>query len=177
MSINWLAIEALATTGSGIAVLVSAVLVLRQLREQSKEEFASGSSVTFEIWMDDDFQHALQWILYDLNFESWDAFMEAHRGQYGERAFLRVGSFYNRVGYMVKYHLLGAYEAILLDNLGSSAIEVWVKIEPLVLNARQTVNAKMFQDFQRLIPECYGYYVPRRSVHRTYQQRHALPTE
>ena len=55
MSINGLAIEALATIGSGIALFVSAIFVLRQLREQSKEKFASGTSVTFEIWMDHDF--------------------------------------------------------------------------------------------------------------------------
>jgi hypothetical protein len=134
--------------------------VLRQLREQRKEEFASGTSVTFEIWIDNDFQRALQWALYDLNAQTWDAFTEANRGQYGERAFIRVGSFINRVGYLVKRHLLGAYESILLDNLASSAIEVSIKIEPLVLDARQTVNAKLFQDFQEMIPEATGTMCP-----------------
>jgi hypothetical protein len=111
------------------------------------------------------FQRALQWVLHDLNAQTWDAFMEANRGQYSERVFIRVGSFINRVSYLVKYRLLGAYESILLDNLASSTIEVWrIKIEPLVLDARQTVNAKLFQDFQEMKPECYGYCVPRRAV-------------
>jgi hypothetical protein len=65
-----------------------------------------------------------------------------------------------RVGYLVKRHLLGAYESILLDNLASSAIEVSIKIEPLVLDARQTVNAKLFQDFQEMIPEATGTMCP-----------------
>ena len=107
------------------------------------------------------FQRALQWVLHDLNAQTWDAFMEANRGQYSERVFIRVGSFINRVSYLVKYRLLGAYESILLDNLASSTIEVWrIKIEPLVLDARQTVNAKLFQDFQEMIPEATGTMCP-----------------
>ncbi len=165
MSVNWVAVEALGTIGGGMAILVSALLVLRQLREENKEEFIAGTAATFEIWMDDDFQRAQQWILYELDLQTWEAFMAANRGQYGERAFIRVGSFYNRIGYMVEYELLGKYEGIILDVIASSAIQVWEKMEPLVLDARRTVNATLYQDFQRLLPSCYGRYIPSRSIH------------
>lgn len=165
VSVNWVAVEALGTIGSGMAILVSALLVLRQLREENKEEFITGTAATFTIWMDDDFQRAQQWILYELDLQTWDAFFEAHRGQYGERAFIRVGSFYNRIGYMVEYRMLGAYEGIIVDVIASSAIQVWEKMEPLILDARRTRNATLYQDFQRLLPTCYGRYIPSRAVH------------
>jgi hypothetical protein len=56
MQINWVIVEALATVGSGLALVVSAVLVLRQLRQGTKEEFLIGTATTFAIWEEDDFQ-------------------------------------------------------------------------------------------------------------------------
>ena len=160
MQVNWVIVEALATVGSGLALVVSAVLVLRQLRQGTKEEFLTGTATTFAIWEEDDFQRAQQWLLYELQEQTWHEFVAAHRGQYGERAFIRVGAFYNRIGYMVSYHLLEGYDAILLDTVGGLAIAVWQKIEPLVLEARLIENSTLFQDFERMLPRCYECYMP-----------------
>jgi hypothetical protein len=53
--------------------------------------------------MDDDFQKAMQWVLNDLSEQTWRSFIAAHRGKYGERAFLRVGGYFNRTGYLLEF--------------------------------------------------------------------------
>jgi hypothetical protein len=164
MPINWVMVEALASALYAVAFMASIILVLRQLRKGIKDEFLTGTATTFAIWEEDDFQRAQQWLLYELQEQTWHEFVAAHRGQYGERAFIRVGAFYNRIGYMVSYHLLEGYDAILLDTVGGLAIAVWQKIEPLVLEARLIENSTLFQDFERMLPRCYECYVPTQPV-------------
>jgi hypothetical protein len=153
---------AIATALSGIAVVSSLLLVLIQLNKQSEEEFVSGTATTFEVFVSDDFQRAVQWVLYELHEDSWRQFVVAHRGRYGERALIRVGAFYNRIGYLVTQNLLGGLDGLMLDAVAGQAIAVWQKIEPLVLEARLIENSMLFQDFQRMLPECYECYVPSR---------------
>ncbi len=160
MSVDWTEVVALATLLSGIALVVSLLLVLSQLRQQGQEQFVSGTATLFRTWVDDDFQRAMQWVLYELSEQTWRAFVAAHRGKYGERAFTRVGGYYNRIGYLVTHHLLGNEDRLLLDTVAGPAIAVWQKIEPLVLEARLIENSTMFQDYQRMLPRCYECYVP-----------------
>lgn len=164
MNVNWNEVVAIATLVSGIALVGSILLVLIQLRNQGQEEFVSATAVTFRIWSEDDFQRAQQWVLYDLSEQTWRDFVKVNRGKYGERAFFRVGGYYNRVGYLVTHHMLGGHDDLLLDTLAGPAIAVWRKIEPLVLEARLVENSTLFQDFQRMLPACYACYVPSQPV-------------
>ena len=164
MNVDWTEVVAIATLVSGIALFGSILLVLVQLRNQGQEEFVSGTAVTFKVWSEDDFQRAQQWVLYDLSEQTWRDFVAANRGKYGERALFRVGGFYNRVGYLVTRRMLGGHDDLLLDTLAGPAIAVWRKIEPLVLEARLVENSTLFQDFQRMLPECYACYVPSQPV-------------
>lgn len=164
MSVDWTMVGALATAIYGVAFVASIVLVLHQLRQQNKESFVSGTAATFAIWEEDGFQRAQQWILYELKEQTWREFVAAHRGQYGERAFIRVGSHYNRIGYLVTYSLLGSNDRILLDTVAGLAIAVWQKIEPLVLEARLIENSTMFQDYEQMLPRCYECYVPTQPI-------------
>jgi hypothetical protein len=160
VSIDWTEVTGIADTISGIAVATSLILVAFQLRGQRAEEFVSGSSDLFQIWSNDDFQQAVQWVIYDLHQDTWRAFVAANRGKYGERAFTRVGAFYNRVGYLVTGNLLGGLDQVLLETTASYAIRVWSKIEPLVLEARLVENSRLFQDFERMLPDCLECFVP-----------------
>lgn len=160
VSVDWTAVTALATFATGAAVVASLLLVLIQLRQQAQEEFVSATADTFDAWIDDDFQRAQQWVLYELSEQTWRTFVAAHRGRYGERAFFRVGGLYNRIGYLVTRDLLGGHDQIILDNVAGWAIAIWQKIEPLVLEARLVENSTLFQDYQRMLPECYACYVP-----------------
>ncbi len=160
MSENWPEIEALAVALSDIALVISLLLVLTQLRKQGESQFIEASADAFNQWMRDDFQRAQQWILNELKETSWREFTRVHRNQYGERAFLRVGAYYNRVGYLVTRRLLGGLEDIELELIAGSAIRVWQKLQPLVLEARLIENATLFQEFERLVPECMECYVP-----------------
>jgi hypothetical protein len=159
MTINWEEITSVATAIYGSAFLISLLFVVIQLRRQSGERFVVSTQKTFEIWMTDDFQKAQQWILYELKEQTWKEFVAAHRGGYGERAFIRVGSYYTRIGYLVTYRLLGTRDRILLDTVAGSAIIIWQKIEPLVLEARLVENSTLFQDYERMLPRCRECYV------------------
>jgi hypothetical protein len=159
MTVNWPTLADLATLAYSAAFIFSLVFVLIQLRRQAEERFVAGTQVTFQIWMDDDFQRAQQWVLHELKEQTWKEFVAAHRGDYGERALLRVGAYYNRIGYLVMYHLLGNSDRILLDTIAGSAIAVWHKIEPLVLEARLIENSTLFQDYERMLPRCRECYV------------------
>lgn len=164
MNLNWAAISAIATALYGLAFLLSLGLLLIQLRRQGDERFVTSTQPTFQIWMSDDFQRAQQWVLYELEQTTWRDFIAHHRDDYGERALIRVGSFYNRIGYLVAYHLLGSRDRVLLDTVAGSAIAVWNKIEPLILEARLIENSTMFVDYERMLPECYECYVPNQPV-------------
>ncbi len=65
----------------------------------------------------------------------------------------------NRIGYLVTYRLLGTRDRILLDTVAGSAIIIWQKIEPLVLEARLVENSTLFQDYERMLPRCRECYV------------------
>ncbi|MGH2447723.1 MAG: DUF4760 domain-containing protein [Chloroflexota bacterium] len=175
MHIDWTMVSALATAVYGVAFVASILLVLHQLRQQSNETFVSGTASAFDIWEDDGFQRAIQWVLYDLKEQTWREFEAAHKGDYGERALVRVGGFYNRIGYLVSYKLLGKNDRILLDTVAGSAIAVWRKIEPLVLEARLIENSTMFQDFERMLPECHECYVPLRPDTRSPSRQEGAP--
>jgi hypothetical protein len=160
MSVDWTEVMAFAESIGGIAVAASLLFVVYQLRGQRKEQFVIGSADLFDIWADDDFQKAIQWILYDMRAITWREFVAKYRGQYGERALNRVGAFYNRVGYLVTRDLLGGLDQLIIEATASTAIKVWHKIEPLVLEARLIENSSMYQDFERMLPECFECYVP-----------------
>jgi hypothetical protein len=154
MTINWEMISSIATAIYGSAFLISLVFVVIQFRRQPDDRFVLSTEKTFEIWMSNDFQKAQQWILYELKEQTWKEFVAAHRGGYGERAFIMVGSYYSRIGYLVTYRLLGTRERILLGTLAGPAIRTWQKIEPLVLEARLVENSTLFQDYERMLPRC-----------------------
>jgi hypothetical protein len=162
VSVDWNEVLAIATLFSGIAVVGSLLFVWIQIRKQSEEEFVSGTATTFEVFVSDDFQLAVQWVLYNLHEDSWRQFVMAHRGKFGERAFIRVGAFYNRIGYLVTHDLLGGLDGLVLDAVAGQAIAVWQKIEPLVLEARLIENSTLFQDFEQMLPQCHECYVPSR---------------
>jgi hypothetical protein len=118
MSVDWTVVIATANTIAGLALATSLILLVIQLRGQRAEEFVSGSADLFDVWTNDDFQRATQWVLYELQENTWRAFMASHRGKYGERAFYRVGAFYNRVGYLTTNGLLGGLDQVTLDTVG-----------------------------------------------------------
>ena len=160
MIVDWVAVSVLVGLLGDVALVASALLVLSQLRKQSEEQFVSGTAVTFAIWMDDDFQRAVQWVLYDLSEENWRGFVAARRNEYGERALQRVGGYFNRVGYLVTHHLIGSNDVLLLDTIAPSAIAVWQKIERLVLEARLIENSTLSRITRGMLPRCYECYVP-----------------
>jgi hypothetical protein len=151
---------AFAESIGGIAVAASLLLVVFQLREQRKGQFVIGSADLFHIWAEDDFQKAVQWLLNDMKADTWREFVAKYRGQYGERAFNRVGAFYNRVGYLVTRDLLGGLDQLILEATASTAIKVWNKIEPLVLEARLIENSSLYLDYEGMLPECFECFVP-----------------
>jgi len=67
---------------------------------------------------------------------------------------LRVGGFYNRVGTLVNSGFVDG--RFILRTIGSTAGQVWQKIEPLVSD-EGAKSPGLFADFEGLIPRCASY--------------------
>lgn len=157
-AVDWAALTAIASVVSTVAFIATAVYVRGELKHMEKDRYLSITSGLFTIWQSREFMDAQLWLLHRLQESTWEEFTEAHRADYGEAAFQRVGSFYDRVGALVRLKLINDEE--ILATIGADAIAVWKKIEPLVREARRVENASLFDDFERLLPACYECYVP-----------------
>ncbi len=154
----WTILTAVATLISMVAYIVTALYIRAELKGLEKDRYLSITSEIFTIWQSKEFMEAQLWLLHKLQATTWQEFVEAHRGDFGELAFHRVGAFYDRVGTLVRMQLIDEKE--ILSTVGGYAIAVWQKIDPLVQEARRIENSVLFDDFERLLPSCYECYVP-----------------
>src|SRR5438270_3638582 len=154
----WSIITAIAGVISTIAFVLTALYVRAELKQMDRSRFLQVTSDLFATWQSREFMDAQLWLLHRLQETTWEEFVEKHRGDAGEAAFHRVGSFYDRVGTLVRLGFVDEKE--ILSTIGAYAIAVWQKIEPLVREARRIENSVLFDDFERLLPACYECYVP-----------------
>jgi hypothetical protein len=154
----WTIISAVAAVISTITYILTAIYVRDQLKGQQKDRYLHVTTELFTNWQDRDFMEAQLWLVHRLQETDWTNFVAKHRCDYGEIAFHRVGSFYDRVGTLVRLGFVNERE--ILTTIGSHAIAVWNKIEPLVREARATENSDLFRDFERMLPACHSCYVP-----------------
>jgi len=157
-SLDWQLIAEIASTVSTIAFAVSAIVVVLQLRQAARERYFSVTSHLFEIWQSPEFQHDQLFLLHKLRNPSWDDFCALGRGEHAERALHRVGGYYDRVGNLVRHNLIRKDD--ILPTIGGYAVAVWYRIEPLVKELRLRENAVLFDNYEALLPECRGCYVP-----------------
>lgn len=155
---EWTVVTAIASVVSMLAYVVTAIFIYGELRASEKSRFLQITSELYATWQSREFMDAQLWIMHRLQETTWEAFVAAHRADYGEQAFHRVGSFYDRVGTLVRLGLIDERE--ILSTIGAYAIAVWKKIEPLAREARRIENSVLFDDFERLLPACYECYVP-----------------
>jgi hypothetical protein len=155
---NWNAITAISSAISMVAFIATAVFVAAELKALEKGRYLQITSELYATWQSQEFMNAQLWLMHRLEETTWEAFVTAHRADFGEQAFHRVGSFYDRVGTLVRNGLIDERE--ILSTIGAYAIAVWHKVEPLVREARQIENSVLFDDFERLLPSCYECYVP-----------------
>lgn len=155
---NWNEVSAIAAAVSTLAFVTTAVVVTIEVRSLGKSRYLQISSELFSAWQSRDFMDAQLWLIHRMNETTWEAFINAHRADYGEQAFHRVGALYDRVGTLVRLGLVDRNE--IITTIGPYAIAVWTKIEPLVKEARRAENSTLFADFERIMPACYECYVP-----------------
>ena len=154
----WTILTAIGTLVSMVAYIVTALYIRAELKALEKDRYLNVTSELFTIWQNVEFMQAQMWLLYKLQEATWSEFVTSHRGDYGEIAFHRVGSFYDRVGTLIEMKLINEKE--LLSTLGGYAIAVWNRIEPLVMEARKIENSALFDGFEKMLPSCYECYVP-----------------
>ena len=154
----WNAIMAITAVVSMVAYVVTALYILDELKGQQKDRLLSVTNDLFAIWQDRDFMEAQLWLTLRLEESTWPSFVARHRYDYGEGAFHRVGSFYDRVGTLIRLGFIDDQE--ILATIGGYAIAVWNKIGPLVREARSIENSELFRDFERMLPACHACYVP-----------------
>jgi peroxiredoxin len=157
-SLDWQLIAEIASTVSTIAFAVSAIVVVLQLRQAARERYFSVTSHLFEIWQSPEFQHDQLFLLHKLRNPNWEDFCALGRGEHAERAIHRVGGYYDRVGNLVRHSLIRKDD--ILPTIGGYAVAVWYRIEPLVKELRLRENAVLFDNYEALLPECRGCYVP-----------------
>jgi len=155
---NWDAITAIASVISMAAFVATAVYVRGQLKAHEKDRYLAITNELFAMWQSKEFMEAQLWLLHRLEAATWQEFVQVHRADFGEAAFHRVGSFYDRVGTLVRLGMIDERE--ILSTMGAYAIAVWQKMEPLVREARRIENSVLFDDFELLLPACYECYVP-----------------
>jgi hypothetical protein len=155
---NWDAITAIATVVSMVAFVATAVYVRAELKQLEKDRYLAITNELFSVWQSKEFMESQLWLLHRLEETTWEAFVQAHRADTGEAAFHRVGSFYDRVGTLVRMGFVDENE--ILSTMGGYAIAVWQKVGPLVQEARKIENSVLFDDFERLLPACHECYVP-----------------
>jgi hypothetical protein len=154
----WNVITSIATVISMIAFIITALYIRAELKSLEQDRYITVTNEIFSVWQSRDFMEAQLWLLHKMQETTWQTFVAAHRGDTGEIAFHRVGSFYDRVGTLIRMGLIGEKE--ILSTMGGYAIAIWDKIEPLVREARRIENSVMFDDFERMLPACYECYVP-----------------
>jgi hypothetical protein len=154
----WNAITAIASVISMVAFIATALYVRGELKALEKDRYLKITNELFSLWESAAFMEAQLWLIHRLEECTWEEFVRTHRADAGEVAFHRVGSFYDRVGTLVRLGFVDERE--ILSTIGAYAIAVWQKIEPLVREAREIENSVLFDDFERLLPACYECYVP-----------------
>lgn len=158
LRIDWNVVTSLATAISMIAFIATAYFVLLQVKDLEKTRYHQITAEVFLTFQSADFMAAQLWLIHKLESTTWENFIANHRADYGEQAFHRVGSFYDRLGTLVRLGLISEKE--ILSTVGPYAIAVWQKIQPLVREARGIEHSTLFDDFERLLPGCYECYVP-----------------
>lgn len=136
---------------SATAFVFSAVLIMLQLRNVRRDRFVTITNQLFNIWQTPEFMEAQLWIINELQEKSWDEFKRKHKGGPGERALLRVGGFYNRIGTLVRLRFVDG--RAILRTTGWTAYAVWQKIEALMEGARRE-NPTFLADFEYMLPFC-----------------------
>jgi hypothetical protein len=154
----WTVVTAIATLVSMIAYLVTVFYLRVQLKGLEKDRYLTVTNELFALWQSQEFMQAQLWLMHSLKERSWSEFVAAHRAGTGELAFHRVGSFYDRVGTLVRMDLIDEKE--ILSTIGGYAIAVWLVIGPMVKEARTLEHSELFDDFEALLPACYECYVP-----------------
>jgi hypothetical protein len=154
----WDAITSIATVISTVAFILTALYVRAELKALEKDRYLAITSELFSLWESKEFMESQLWLLHRMQESNWTDFVRSHRADLGESAFHRVGSFYDRVGTLVRLRLVNKDE--ILVTIGPHAIAVWSKIRGLVEEARRIEHSTLFADFERLLPSCRECYVP-----------------
>jgi len=155
---NWQMIDALASVVSAFAIVAGTVFVIIELRQAKTDRNFAISSHLFELWQSPEFQTDQLFLLHKLPAGDWDSFVGLGRGDSAERAFHRVGGFYDRVGHLVLKGLIKQED--ILPTIGGDAVAVWTRIEALVRAARRLENPFLFQNYEAVLPSCIECYYP-----------------
>jgi hypothetical protein len=140
------------------ALVTTAVYVVAVVRAYERDSYLGVTSELFGIFQTPEFMAAQFWLIYKLDSRTWPEFVKGHSNDLGQSSFHRVGTFYDRVGTLLRRKLITPDD--ILPTVGPYAIAVWNKIEPLVHEARRLENSTLFIDFEKMLPDCYECYVP-----------------
>ncbi len=149
-------VDALAAVVSAIAIVAGAIFVVVELRQAATDRYLQVSSHLFQLWQSADFQEDQLYLLHHMAATDWEGFIKLGRASRAERAFHRVGGFYDRLGHLVLSGLIKQDD--VLPTIGGDAVAVWGKIEPLVREARRKETPFLFKNYEAVLPKCVECY-------------------
>src|SRR5579863_1079123 len=98
----WNIITAIATLVSMVAYIVTLLYIRAELKGLEKDRYLTVTNELYSIWQSKEFMDAQLWLIHKMKETTWEEFVAVHRGDVGEQAFHRVGSFYDRVGTLTR---------------------------------------------------------------------------
>jgi len=157
-TIDWQAVEAIDGVPSTTALVAGAIFVIVQLLQAKRALYFDITSRIFQTWQTMDFQRDQMLLLRKEFPKTWEQFLESARGERGELALYRVGSFYERIARLIVHGLVNEDEVV--PTFGGYAITVWETIEPIIREIRRQENALLFRHFEGLVANCRGHCAP-----------------
>jgi hypothetical protein len=131
------------------SVIAASVYYSFQIRNQMRLRRADLLLRLYATWDSLDFQEAFH-RLYWGEYSNYDSFLEHVEGQRHVGTY--VATFYDQIGALLRRGLID-YD-LVDDLLGNSAIQLWEKIAPIILEARvRSDDPRLYEHFEFLYGE------------------------
>jgi hypothetical protein len=131
------------------SVIAASVYYSFQIRNQMRLRRADLLLRLYATWDSLDFQEAFH-RLYWGEYSNYDSYLEHVEGQRHVGTY--VATFYDQIGALLRRELID-YD-LVDDLLGNSAIQLWEKIAPIILEARvRSDDQRLYEHFEFLYGE------------------------
>lgn len=153
-------IWAIASIGTFVVFVISAIVALRQFRSTSRSNQLTGLQVVSNHSAGTDFQRWFTFVLKDLPTKMADqAFRDGLRQSPIDRDAhleIRLADWYEEVGILAKYGVVD--EAPLIEFLRGGPVTAWRALEDTIVLYREIWGTSYYRNFERLAERSRIFY-------------------